>query len=87
MRKLLPEAARRVLRQTVLTENTNSKASNGDGSTVRLLLSEAEVDMFTTFENVVFSIEKARRMLSYDPVCTFEDGMERTAAWIKWARL
>jgi nucleoside-diphosphate-sugar epimerase len=43
--------------------------------------------MFSTFEGVAFSIEKARRVLSYEPRTDFVEGMERTAAWIKWARI
>ena len=51
------------------------------------VLSQAEVDMFATFDKVAFSIEKARRVLGYNPKFDFEAGMERMAAWIKWARL
>lgn len=38
-------------------------------------------------ERTVFSIEKARGILGYAPKVSFVEGMARTAAWIKWARL
>jgi nucleoside-diphosphate-sugar epimerase len=34
-----------------------------------------------------YSIEKARRLLSYAPVIPLEDGMKRTQAWLRAARL
>jgi nucleoside-diphosphate-sugar epimerase len=43
--------------------------------------------MLNAFGNVVFSIEKARRVMGYHPSVDFVEGMERTAAWIQWARL
>jgi nucleoside-diphosphate-sugar epimerase len=43
--------------------------------------------MYTTFDKVVFPIDKARRLLGYDPKIDFTEGMKRTAAWIEWARL
>ena len=49
------------------------------------LPSQAELDIYTT--NVAFSIEKARRVLGYDPNIDFAEGMDRATAWIKWARL
>lgn len=34
---------------------------------------------------VVFPIEKARRLMNYDPPFSFEDGMKLTSEWIRWA--
>lgn len=86
-RMLLPAPTRRLLRQRLLSENTSDAPSSSAQSTSPPPLSQAEVDMIATFDKVVFSIEKARRMLGYDPQIDFAEGMERTAAWIKWARL
>jgi nucleoside-diphosphate-sugar epimerase len=84
-RTLLPASTRHRLRQMLLSDNTSSLRGNGAETKARPLPSQAEVDIYTT--NVVFSIEKARRMLGYDPKISFAEGMERTAAWIRWARL
>ncbi|MDR7423379.1 MAG: hypothetical protein QN159_13050, partial [Armatimonadota bacterium] len=35
----------------------------------------------------VFSVEKARRVLGYAPGVDFQEGMRRTAEWVRWARL
>jgi nucleoside-diphosphate-sugar epimerase len=87
-RSLLPAPVRRSLRQKLLGKNANSSPdSNNVQSISRPLLSQDEVDMFATFDKIVFSIEKARRVLGYSPKIDFSDGMERTAAWINWARL
>jgi nucleoside-diphosphate-sugar epimerase len=86
-RGLLPASIRRRLKQRLLSENTNGVSISHAQPASPPVLSQAEVDMFATFDKVVFSIEKARRVLGYDPKFDFETGMERTAAWIKWARL
>ena len=46
---------------------------------------EAEQRIQTS--RVAFSIEKARRVLGYEPAIDFGEGMERTRLWIDWARL
>ncbi len=51
----------------------------------RSILSQDEVNIYSV--NVTFSIEKARRKLGYDPRISFAEGMARTTAWIRWARL
>jgi nucleoside-diphosphate-sugar epimerase len=86
-RSLSPASIRRLPRQTL----------SGTGAPVDLrdvaqrpsppVFSQAEVNMFTAYENIVFSIEKARGLLGYDPKIDFAEGMRRTAAWIEWARL
>lgn len=84
-RMLLPAPTRHLLRRMLLSEDTSGSPSSSTQS--RSLLSQAEVEMITIFGKVVFGIEKARRVLGYDPQIDFTEGMERTAAWIKWARL
>jgi nucleoside-diphosphate-sugar epimerase len=87
MRLLLPAAVHQQLRQRLSSDRISS-ASNGSGQPeTPQPLSQAEVYMLTTFARVEFSIEKARRMLGYNPKIAFSEGMERTAAWINWARL
>lgn len=86
-RTLLPASMIQELQQRLLWEETSSFRENNSGFKAGPLPSEAEVRMFTAFENVVFSIEKARLILGYYPKISFSEGMERTAAWIKWARL
>ena len=85
-RVLLPAAGRRWLRQRVLPRTDSDPAAPAAGS-VRGLLTREEVGMYTTFDQVVFSIDKARRMLDYAPALDFAAGMARTAAWAEWARL
>jgi nucleoside-diphosphate-sugar epimerase len=43
--------------------------------------------MVTAFGQVRFNIDKARHVLAYAPAVDFSEGMRRTAAWIRWARL
>jgi len=84
-RVLLPVPTRHLWRERLLGENTNGLRDSNTGPTAPSLPSQAEVDIYTT--NVVFSIEKARRILGYNPQIDFAKGMERTSAWIRWARL
>lgn len=88
-RSLLPSPARRLLRQKLLGGNANGGPRDGAerASQSDPVLSQAEVNMFTAYENVAFSVEKARRLLGYDPRFGFAEGMRRTAAWMQWARL
>jgi hypothetical protein len=86
-RAVLPGPTRRLLDQKVLGGNaTGMPDGTAQVSPVRAL-SQAEVGMFTTFDQVTFRIEKARRILGYEPGINFDEGMRRTAAWIQWARL
>jgi nucleoside-diphosphate-sugar epimerase len=84
-RMLLPLPVRRRLRQALLEKNTTHLQNSSADATSRVLPSQAEVDIYTT--KVVFSIEKACRILGYDPKISFAEGMEYTSAWIKWGRL
>jgi nucleoside-diphosphate-sugar epimerase len=48
-------------------------------------LSEHDTRLYTC--NVSFSVEKARKLLGYQPKIDFAEGMARTAEWIKWMKL
>lgn len=85
---LVPAPIRHQLRQKLLSQNNTNGAPNGMVEPApHPLLSEDEVKMYTTFDKVVFRIDKARRLLGYEPEIDFTEGMKRTAAWIEWARL
>jgi nucleoside-diphosphate-sugar epimerase len=49
------------------------------------VIDKEEVNFYSC--DTVFSIEKAQRMLGYKPRINFEEGMRRTAEWIRWMRL
>lgn len=83
-RALLPARGRRLLRARLLGDG-GGPAGDGARPGTRRAPSPDEVDLYTV--NVVFSIDRARRALGYDPRIGFAEGMERTAAWIRWARL
>lgn len=86
-RLVVPAAIRRRWREA-LTMDARGAVPEGERLTASPSpLSHAEVLMVSAFDRVVFSIEKARRVLGYDPAISFEEGMERTTQWIKWARL
>jgi len=81
----LPQPIRRGLSRRLSGEKVNGAPKRAVQTRSRPLPSRDEVDIQNS--NIVFSIEKARRILGYDPRIAFAEGMERTAAWIKWARL
>lgn len=47
----------------------------------------AESDAIFQARKTSVSIAKATRLLGYEPVFDLDAGMERTAAWVKWANL
>lgn len=49
------------------------------------VIDKEEVNFYSC--DTVFSIEKAQRMLGYEPRINFEEGMRRTAEWMRWMRL
>lgn len=61
------------------------EGQDGTSPSPRPLLPRSAVQLYAS--KVVFSIDKARRMLDYRPTISFREGMDRTAEWIKWARL
>jgi nucleoside-diphosphate-sugar epimerase len=86
-RAVLPGPTRRWLGQKVLDTNATGLPNGTTQVKPVPVLSQAEVGMFTIFDEVSFRIEKARRILGYEPTIDFDEGMRRTAAWIQWARL
>lgn len=83
----LEEPTRRLLYERLLAENTSASPNGSAEYGSRPPMSRTDVEMFSIFSNVVISIEKARKILNYNPSINFTEGMKRTAAWIKWARL
>ncbi|MDR7521671.1 MAG: NAD-dependent epimerase/dehydratase family protein [Armatimonadota bacterium] len=84
VRNVLPVRAQHFLRETVIGW-TRSVPGSASGVTDRPLLPRGMVQVHAS--RTVFSVEKARRVLGYAPRVDFHEGMERTAAWIRWARL
>jgi nucleoside-diphosphate-sugar epimerase len=84
---MLPASTQHRLQQRLVRHETRTAPMHQARPTPRAPLSEAEVNMLNAFGSVVFSIEKARRVMGYHPSVDFVEGMERTAAWIQWARL
>jgi nucleoside-diphosphate-sugar epimerase len=87
MATVLPASTQQRLWQILLKNKTNGAPKRNGRTAARLPLSEAEVNMISAFENVGFSIEKAHRVIGYNPSIDFAEGMQRTRAWIEWARL
>ena len=81
-RGILPPPMRRWIRRNVLDERQPTIA---DARSTIVIPSEAEQRIQAS--RVVFSIEKARRILGYEPTIDFREGMRRTRTWIEWARL
>ena len=84
---LLPAPTRSAIRQKLLNGNKNNSSAGEVQSEAPPPLSLGELYMFTAYEETSFSIDKARRVLGYNPKIDFNEGMKRTTAWIKWARL
>jgi nucleoside-diphosphate-sugar epimerase len=78
---VLPAAARAAVRRSLMGEEHVAVPEAPPAA----FPSPAELDIYTT--DVVFEIDKARRLLSYKPRIDFDEGMRRTGAWIQWARL
>jgi len=81
----LPNGTRRLI--PIAPQASQVGCSEGEGiqTPVRSTLPKDEVRFYSC--NVVFSIERARRILGYEPEIPFSDGMRRTAAWIRWMKL
>ena len=86
-RVVLPGPTRLLLRQRLISGNSIGSLSSITQPESCSTLSPSEVGMFTTFDEVTFKIDKARRILGYEPSIDFAEGMRHTAAWIQWARL
>jgi nucleoside-diphosphate-sugar epimerase len=83
----LPGDVRQLVRRATTATNgtgpTGFAKATAKQSTIPL--SDHDVRLFTC--NIVFSIEKARKLLGYDPKIDFAEGMRRTGEWIKWMKL
>jgi nucleoside-diphosphate-sugar epimerase len=86
-RAVLPEPTRHVLRQRVLYGTATGLSNGTPTGTSGFVLSQAEVDVFSTFNKVTFKIEKALRIMGFEPRIDFDEGMRYTTAWIQWAGL
>jgi nucleoside-diphosphate-sugar epimerase len=81
----------RQVAKRVVSRGNGARPQPGGGTTSTaskspvIPLSQHDVSLFTC--NVVFSLEKARKMLGYEPEVGFAEGMRRTAEWIKWMKL
>lgn len=84
VRNVLPARGQRALREAV-TGMIRSAPGSSTGAPARPLLPRGVVQVHAS--QTVFSVDKARRVLGYDPKVDFAEGMERTAAWIRWARI
>lgn len=83
-RTLLPEAGQRFMRETI----GNWRRSAPANAAVPASPPPLRPSLITLFASkTVFSIEKAQRILGYEPKVDFPTGMRLTAAWMKWARL
>ncbi len=82
----------RLFRRRTPPAETRRPATSGDHEVARAkglarLLSPNEEESFSVFQHVRFGIDKAKRLLGYQPAVGFEEGMARTASWIRWAGL
>ena len=81
------------IRGAVNRVSTAPTGANSNGATMPtpvavrpvIPLSEHDVQLYTC--DVSFSIEKARKMLGYEPKIDFSEGIWRTAEWIRWMNL
>lgn len=84
VRNALPMRGQRLLRD-VLSGLTRSEGDGPAQPTAHLLPARGIVRNYAA--TTIFGIEKAKRVLGYDPKVSLAEGMNRTAAWIRWARL
>jgi len=82
-RALLPASVRRSAR-AIISAAPEEVAPAAPAPADVALPSTNEVDIQT--RQVPFRIDKARRLLGYEPRIDFAEGMARTVAWIRWAR-
>jgi nucleoside-diphosphate-sugar epimerase len=83
-KRWLPIGAQLRLRE-IMASRGNAASEDVHMSVPRPLIQPSSVRLYS--ESRTFSIDKARRAIRYDPKVDFAEGMDRTAAWIKWARL
>ncbi len=83
-RTFLPEAGQRFMREA-FGNWRRSLPGNAGPPAPRSFLRPSLISRFAS--TTVFSIEKARRILGYEPKIDFPTGMRLTTAWMKWAGL
>ena len=83
--KLLPGGAGNRIMDAVERAKAGQAGSGAGRAEVRAYLSPAEERSFAAYANVTFGIDKARSLLGYEPAVGFDEGMELTASWIRWA--
>lgn len=82
---VLPEGVQRRMREAVGNMIRQGGGEPAVQEPVRPLPLRSVVQTYAL--QTVFSVEKAQRVLGYAPLIDFPEGMARTAAWIRWARL
>lgn len=82
-RTVVPTGMQRRLREYVVSATLT--APEEPAAPGPALPSRSLVEIYAS--RTVFSVEKARRVLGYAPSVDFQEGMRRTAEWIRWARL
>jgi nucleoside-diphosphate-sugar epimerase len=80
----LPVNLSRMVKPPPSSTNGASAPFSQVPSAVAIPLSEDDVRFYSC--QIVFSIEKARKMLGYSPTISFDEGMRRTAEWLQWMR-
>lgn len=86
VRNVLPERVGRTLRGVLAKALTEGREPSGSGEARAVsLLPRSLVRLCAS--TTVFPIRKASSVLGYAPQVTFEEGMRRTADWMRWARL
>jgi nucleoside-diphosphate-sugar epimerase len=80
----LPVDLSRMVKPLPSSTNGASTPASPIPLAVAIPLSEHDVRFYSC--EIVFRIEKARKMLGYNADVSFEEGMRRTAEWIRWMR-
>lgn len=81
---VLPARGQQLLRET-LSGLVRPEPTETPQPVARPLLPRGVVQQYAA--KTIFSIDKAKRVLGYEPKVDFAEGMSRTAAWIRWARV
>lgn len=83
--RLLPGGAGNRIMAAIERAKAGQVVSGAGRADVRAYLSPAEERSFAAYANVTFGIDKARSLLGYEPAVSFDEGMELTTAWLRWA--
>jgi len=85
-RAALPQAVRSGLKRPFMSNHDAPPSPNGRKSEKPLSLMNEELVRFFSSKTTV-SIDKAKRLLGYQPTFDFEAGMKLTEQWAQWANL